>query len=288
MSTSRDKDKTRNPIVTFAAIGFVVVIVACIGIAIWLRTSGSDDAHQPSRPTATVTAHPSAGPTPGSSADAANEGLGAPTIDRLGRRVDVPKWIGGWALPQEPLDRGPYNRAVAVDPPAGMMWQKVNDGAIVPFSTSDGPIAVDGLTAIGFAHTPQGAALAAWQIISRIAATNNETAQSIYDRQVVMTDEQRAQVAKDMAAQGPSYRGLSAAALSYMTQADAFRIRDYADDFAIIEFATPAENVDTSTPQWGTTRLLTSWENGDWKLRFPETLGDPTGSTTDLSGWTRW
>src|SRR3546814_9694968 len=68
------------------------------------------------------------------------------------------------------------------------------------------------------------------------------------------------------------FRGLSSTALSYMTQADAFRIRDYADDFAIIEFATPAEKADASTPQWMTTRLLTTWEGGDWKLRFPETL----------------
>ena len=282
-----EEQKTRNPLVTFAAMGFVVLIVICIGIAVWLRTSG-DDSPTSSQPIATETAHPTSGPKPGSSGDSANEGLGTPTIDRLGRRVDVPKWIGGWALPQESIERGPFNRAVAVDPPAGMMWQKVNDGAIVPFSTSDGPIAVDGLTAIGFAHTPQDAALAAWQIVSRIAATNNETAQGIYDRQVVMTADQRAQVNKDLAAQGPSYRGLSSTALSYMTQADAFRIRDYADDFAIIEFATPAEKADASTPQWMTTRLLTTWEGGDWKLRFPETLADPTGSTTDLSGWTQW
>ena len=106
-----EEQKTRNPLVTFAAMGFVVLIVICIGIAVWLRTSG-DDSPTPSQPIATETAHPTSGPKPGSSGDSANEGLGTPTIDRLGRRVDVPKWIGGWALPQESIERGPFNRAL--------------------------------------------------------------------------------------------------------------------------------------------------------------------------------
>ena len=50
------------------------------------------------------------------------------------------------------------------------MWQQV-DGVPMPFSTSDGPTAVDGELPTGFAQTPQGAALAAQQLSARSSAS---------------------------------------------------------------------------------------------------------------------
>ena len=281
--------KQRSGAVTAAAIFIVAIIVVCIVVAIVIRVSGgsSDQASDPS-PALTVTALPSTGPRAVPNTDGAMAGLSTPTVDRLGRRVDIPKWPGGWALPQSPVEYGPYNPAVPAPAPAGVSWQKVGDGAIVPFSTSDGPSAVNGLTATGFAHTPQGAAIAAVQIALRLGSANNETARGIYDNQTVMTASQRSELYAQLDAEGPYHRGASDAALTYQTKSDGFRILDYADDLAVIETASPAEKAADGTSQWLTTRLIATWVDGDWKLTFPEQLGDPTGTATSLSGWTTW
>ncbi|OZD03353.1 hypothetical protein CH275_16355 [Rhodococcus sp. 06-235-1A] len=282
--------KERNPVVTGAAMLVVAIIVICAVVAVVLRFSGDSDDSSPATetPRPSVTALPSTGPTAVPNTDGAMQGLGTPTVDRLGRRVDIPKWPGGWALPQSPIDYGPYNPAVPVPAPAGVSWQKVNDGAIVPFSTSDGPSTVQGLTATGFAHTPQGAALAAVQIALRLGSANNETARGIYDNQTVMTAAQRSELYAQLDAEGPFHRGATDAALSYQTKSDAFRILDYDQDLAVIETASPAEKADNGTAQWLTTRLTATWVDGDWKLTFPEQLGDLSGTATSLSGWTPW
>jgi hypothetical protein len=287
---STDPEEQRRSITTgtYLAIGVVVVVVACALVAVGVRLFGGDDAAESRGPVEIVPSHPSAAPAAPDSTDDATQGLGAPTVDRLGRRVDLPKWAGGWALPQNQIEHGPYSPAAPVTAPAGVSWQKVNDGAIVPFSTSDGPIAVDGLTAVGFAHSPQGAALAAWQIAMRLGASNNEVARKIYDRQVVMSDSQRRELYSQLDSEGPYHRGASDAVLSHQSKADAFRVREYADDLAVIEYASVAQKADDGTDQWLTSRLIASWVDGDWKLTFPEQLGDPTGTSTSLSGWTTW
>lgn len=288
MSEREPETNQRTSIGTYAAFGVVAILVVCLLAAIAVAVTGDDEKTASTPPPTTVTEHPSSAPSAPHSNDETMQGLAAPTVDRLGRRVDVPKWPGGWALPQHPVDRDPYNPAVPVPAPAGMMWQKVNDGAIVPFSTSDGPRYVNGLRAFGFAHTPQGAALAGWQITMRIGATNNETAREIYDKQVIMSDAQRGALYAQLDAEGPYYRGASDAVLSYQSKPDAFRVLDYADDLAVIDYATIAPDAEDGTDQWSTTRLIVSWVDGDWKLTFPEHLGDPTGTATSLDGWTRW
>lgn len=292
MSRREPADKPaaqRNSTMTGAAIFVVANIVICVVVAIVIRVGG-DSSDQASNPTAapTVTVLPSTGPSAVPNTDGAMQGLSTPTVDRLGRRVDIPKWPGGWALPQSPVDYGPYNPAVPASAPAGVSWQKVNDGAIVPFSSSDGPAAVNGLTATGFAHTPQGAAIAAVQIALRLGSANNETARGIYDNQTVMSASQRSELYAQLDAEGPFHRGASDAALTYQTKSDGFRILDYADDLAVLETASPAEKASDGTNQWLTTRLIATWVDGDWKLTFPEQLGDPTGTAASLSGWTTW
>lgn len=286
MSTGAPTPK--RSVLTIAAAAVVAVVVICVLAAVVLRmTADSDDAAAPT-PTPTVPAHPSTGPTAPTDTDPALQGLAAPIVDRLGRRVDVPKWRGGWALPQVPVDHDPYMAGSRVAAPSGMMWQRVGDGAIVPFSTSDGPDYVEGLRAFGFEQTPQGAALAGWQITMRIGAANNDTARRIYDTQVLMTDAQRVELYAGLDAEGPYYRSATDALLTYQTQADAFRVDSYADDLAVIEYASPAVPADDGTRQWLTTRIAVAWDGGDWKVQLPENLTDPTGTVSTLDGWTTW
>lgn len=295
--SSEDDKRRRNPIWTVFAIAGVVMVVICLIVATVLALRGDDSdentgGQNAPPPVSASTRAP--GELPGQS-DPQYQGLDTPITDPFGRRVDVPKWSGGWALTQDSW-RGDatWSPNVPTTAPAGLMWQKVNDGVIVPFSTSDGPTTVTAGQATGFRHRPQGAALAVQNISLRIAGSVNEMAQTIYDEQVVMTSEQRTQLESDMQKQGPYYRELTDAAMTYQAQPDAFRIVDYAEDYAIIEFAGRApdsEEASTPTQQWITSRWQAVWDSdsgadGDWKLQLP--TSDNTGTTTSLEGWTTW
>ncbi|NKS71511.1 hypothetical protein GS584_25195 [Rhodococcus hoagii] len=107
---------------------------------------------------------------------------------------------------------------------------------MVPFSTSDGPTTVDGLSARGFGHSPQGAALAGWQIFFRIAGSNNEVGRAIYDSQVVMA---RTCASRSTHDSTPKVR----IPISNRPVHEVFRARcglpsqEYADDLAVVEYA---------------------------------------------------
>lgn len=287
----------RNPIWTVVALAGVIGVVICAVIATVLALRGDDspttDRPEGAPPPVSATTR-APGELPGQS-DPQYAGLGTPVTDPFGRRVDVPKWSGGWALAQDPWRAAPtWSPNTPVTAPAGLMWQKVNDGVIVPFTTSDGPRTVYAGQAMGFRQSPQGAAIAVLNISLRIAGSVNEMAQIIYDEQVEMTTEQRSQLNSDLTKQGPYYRELTDAAMTYQAQPDAFRIVDYADDYAIVEFAGRAPDSEAgSTPvqQWITSRWQAVWDsssgdNGDWKLQLP--TSDNTGTTTSLEGWTQW
>lgn len=279
----------RNPIVTVLAFAFVVFIVIAVVVAIVLAVRGghSDDPAASPTTAPAVSAAPPSGPVQGAD-DPAYRGFGDPTVDRFGRRVDVPKWSGGWALDQERVSRAPYDPNTPIVAPTGMVWEKVNDGAIVPFSTSDGPSRVSGGQAFGFAHTPQGAALAGWSIVQRIGVAVNSEAQTMYDTQTVMTPQQRDATNAAIAAQGPWFRNITDTALSYQAQADAVKVSTYAPDFAVVEYATKTPDADDGTPQWATFRTQLLWSDGDWKVQYDSTGQDPTGTITSLEGWTAW
>ncbi|MBJ8342903.1 hypothetical protein JGU71_28835 [Antrihabitans sp. YC3-6] len=292
-SSEATESKRKRPSVTAAAVIFVVFALVCTAIAVIVRLSGGEDTASPSpSPQSPVTAIPNPSSAPGQRPDAGSNtqpaGIGVPTTDRLGRRIDIPNWIGGWALPQTPVEHAPYLPIVAADAPAGLMWQRVNDGVAVPFSTSDGPTTIDGLQASGFARTPQGAALAAAQIFYRLAAVDNRTAQRMFDEQTVMLPAQRQLVDDQLRQEGPGKHRTPADALSYISKTDAFRLLSYAEDFAVVEFAEQSPPTDDGKPRWGTSRHTVVWEGGDWKLKFQDNDTDQRGHTSTLGGWTPW
>ncbi|NKR53067.1 hypothetical protein GS481_02710 [Rhodococcus hoagii] len=274
---------------TVAAVVIVAVIAVCAIIAVVVALVGGGDSNNDARPTVPVPSTTD-GPRPqNASGDEANQGLGVPTTDVFGGRVDVPNWPGGWALPQTPVDHRPYSPAVPVDAPTGMMWQKVNDGVVVPFSTSDGPTTVDGLSARGFGHSPQGAALAGWQILFRITGSNNEVGRSIYDSQVLMSKDLRQQLNARLDAEGPYYRSSTAQQMKYFGRGAAFRVQEYQDDLAVVEYAFRAVPGSNGTDQWSVARMPMVWVDGDWKLQYPDTAaGFEAGTVNSLEGWTTW
>ncbi|NKR30116.1 hypothetical protein GS504_02500 [Rhodococcus hoagii] len=273
---------------TIAAAVVVAVIAVCAVIAVVVALTGGGDSDNDTRPTVPVPSTTSGPRPPNASGDEEMQGLGVPTTDTFGGRVDVPNWPGGWALPQTAVDRRPYSPAVPVDAPAGMMWQRVNDGVVVPFSTSDGPTTVDGLSARGFGHSPQGAALAGWQIFFRIAGSNNEVGRAIYDSQVVMGKDMRQQINARLDAEGPYYRSATDQSMKYFGRGVAFRVQEYADDLAVVEYALRDVPGSNGTDQWSVTRMVMVWVDGDWKLQYPDTGVFEAGTANSLDGWTPW
>jgi hypothetical protein len=93
-----------------------------------------------------------------------------PEFDSLDRVVYVPKDPNGVVLEQKtpPAGRTPETA------PEGVMLQRVHGNMVLPFSTSDGPTAIDSSgVATGFSHTPQGAALAAAHYIAYFTGGND-------------------------------------------------------------------------------------------------------------------
>ncbi|OZD15816.1 MULTISPECIES: hypothetical protein [Nocardiaceae] len=93
-----------------------------------------------------------------------------PEFDALGRVTYVPKNPNGVILEQSPPPPG----RSADTAPSGVMLQRIHGNMVLPFSTSDGPSAIDASgVATGFAHTPQGAALAAAHYMAYLASGND-------------------------------------------------------------------------------------------------------------------
>ena len=216
-------------------------------------------------------------------------GFGAPEVDLFGRRVDIPNNPSGQPLAQDvSQQKTPSDDDWLTAAPAGTTgprgWQRVY-GASVPFSTSDGPTRVDdsGL-AVGYSHTPQGAALAAAQITYRLNARPAD--RGLYSRQVQASAQQLA--AYDKALDNDKLPEQQPERITrYLVAPDAFRIENYADDMAIVRLAArgPANE---GKPAWAAVRLVMVWDSGDWRLKPTDSAGSPTEYVDSIAGWTKW
>ena len=252
-----------------AAVGFIVLVVVLVTIVL-VRSGDSGDTPPAAAPPVTA-APPSTPVSPGGEG-----GFGPSLADPYGREIAVPINEQGQVLPQtDPGDRPAFAKDVPVPAPAGIMWQRIG-ATVAPFSTSDGPTRIDGRLAYGFARTPQGAALAGWQIMAR-ALRSADDLREIYDLQTV-ADPGKKQAAMDqLAAAGKSDYRISDA----LFFPEAFQITSYTDSFAVVRYATPSEN-----GTWVAEQRSLAWDNGDWKIR--DTTSAPQPRLSSLAGWTRW
>ncbi|NKY42340.1 hypothetical protein [Nocardia cerradoensis] len=255
----------------------VIALIVIVGVFVYLgRDTSSSDARKTDPP-------PS--PVAGSGAT----GFAEPDTDLFRRRVDIPNNPAGQPLPQNPAQRHDSS-----DPdwltaaPAGTTeprgWQRVY-GASVPFSTSDGPTRIDdkGL-AVGYSHTPQGAALAAAQITYRLNARPGD--RDLYVRQVRVSAQQVAAYDKARG-DGKLPDQQPARITKYLVAPDAFQIENYADDMAIVRLAARGP-VNDGKQVWAAIRLVMVWDNGDWRLKPTDSRATPSEYVDTLQGWTRW
>ncbi|WP_024805541.1 hypothetical protein [Nocardia sp. BMG51109] len=270
--TGEDRSVSFGVIVSAAVLALIVVV----GVFMYVGRDDSGDDRAPA-----------SAPSPAAGSDAT--GFAAPEVDLFGRRVDVPNNPAGQPLPQDPSQqKSPSEEDWLTAGPAGTTephgWQRVY-GASVPFSTSDGPTSVDGDgLAVGYSHTPQGAALAAAQITYRLNARPAD--RGLYTRQVRASAPQLA--AYDKALDAGKLPGQQPERITrYLVAPDAFRVENYADDMAIVRLAARGP-VNDGKQLWAAVRLVMVWEGGDWRLKPTESTGSPTEYVDSITGWTRW
>ncbi|MFI5716989.1 hypothetical protein [Nocardia sp. NPDC051750] len=260
------RDRVSFGVVASAA---VLALIVVVGVVMW---TGRED-------------EPEAGPAPTA---AVGEGFADPDLDVFNRRVDIPNNPAGQVLPQDPSpQRNPADPDWLTAAPAGTTaprgWQRVF-GASVPFSTSDGPQRIEDGLAVGYSHTPQGAALAAAQITYRLNA--RPAHRDLYVRQVRVSAQQIAAYDKALESELlPEQQPTSVT--KYLVASDAFKIDDYADDMAIVRLALRAPALD-GKPVWVTMRLIMVWDAGDWRLKPTTSPNTQTEYVESLEGWTRW
>ncbi|WP_228001590.1 hypothetical protein [Nocardia australiensis] len=263
------RDRVSFGVIASAAVLALIVIV---GLVVYLGRDSSD----------------SSGSGSAAPAGSGTSGFGSPEVDLLGRRVDVPNNPAGQPLPQDPAQQRKSSDADWLTAaPAGTTsaggWQRVY-GASVPFSTSDGPTRVEDDLAVGYAHTPQGAVLAAAQITYRLNARPAD--RDLYVRQVRVSAQQIAAYDKALS-QDRLPEQQPEKVTRYFVASDAFKVENYADDLAIIRLATRGPVVD-GRQLWAALRLVMVWDAGDWRLKPATSNSSQTEYIESLSGWSMW
>ncbi|RJO68383.1 hypothetical protein D5S18_33790 [Nocardia panacis] len=268
-----EKDAPGRERVSFGLIasGAVLALILIVGLVMYIARD------EPKSATA-----PAAGGDPNAT------GFADPEVDILNRRVDIPNNPAGQPLAQDPArQRRPADADWLTGAPTGTTaphgWQRVY-GASVPFSTSDGPTRIEDGLAVGYSHSPQGAALAAAQITYRLNARPAD--RDLYMRQVRGSAQQIAAYDKALAADRlPKQQ--SEKVTKYFVASDAFKIDDYADDLAILRLASRGPQVD-GKQLWAAVRLVMVWDAGDWRLKPASSNNPQTEYVESLNGWTKW
>ncbi|MET7769039.1 hypothetical protein [Nocardia sp. NPDC005366] len=259
--------------VSFGAIASaaLLALILVVGIVMWI---GSDDSNGDESGAATTTT--------------SGEGFAEPEVDIFGRRLDIPNNPAGQPLSQDPSrQRKPTDSDWLTAAPEGTTaprgWQRVY-GASVPFSTSDGPTRIEDGLAVGYSHTPQGAALAAAQITYRINARPAD--RELYLRQIRVSAAQIAAYDKALN-ENRLPKQQPEKITRYFVASDAFKVENYADDLAIIRFASRGQVID-GRQLWAALRLVMVWDAGDWRLKPSSSSGAPTEYIESIEGWTAW
>ncbi|WP_446225113.1 hypothetical protein ACTWPB_08370 [Nocardia sp. IBHARD005] len=180
----------------------------------------------------------------------------------------------GSLVPQIPVTRSPADPDWLTAAPQGLSWQRV-DGAPVPFTGSDGPSHIDGAVATGYAHTPQGATVAALQIGMRLLYSPDFA--RVLDIQAAVSSADRHQI---LTARTSQPRLDPAAVQASTVQPAGFKVGAYTDDAATIYYAYPR-----TSGTYRIARQAVVWRDGDW--RYSSDLSAPAlPEATDLTGFT--
>ena len=264
--------------VVWISVTAVIVVLAIAAVLVVVLNRGNSEPT-----TAPTTSTPVATPPPTSTATGGS-GFTGTTVDKLNKPIQLPANPAGEILPQ--TGKTP---ADANDAPTGLLWQKVYDLPIVPFSTSDGPTEIKDGVAQGWAHTPQGAALAGLFILNTWLTAPDDVSKvvqrdllsgepSVIDRTTELGRKQR-QVAL-------TYPNLSA------TTVQGVQIQPSSSkDFYQVSWSSgPFVSDDEPNGYYTSASFAMSWVDGGWKLIVTPTSPSSNRGEhrTSIAGMTPW
>jgi hypothetical protein len=172
--------------------------------------------------------------------------------------------------------------ALPTRPPADVTWQLAGQNS-VPVSKSAGPRSTDAGVASGYAHTPEGALVAAAQTAARSAfSAGKKSWEPTVQRQFVPgADRDRLLAALRAAPEQPADPGELSPLVGYIYQA-------YTPDTAVIGLVYRAPGTDARGYHVVTTTL--QWRDEDWKMVAPPggTWLSVNRQASDLSGVVEW
>ncbi|NQE85948.1 hypothetical protein [Nocardia terpenica] len=204
---------------------------------------------------------------------------GLPSMDLFGNRLDPAGNEAGAALAQDAGRRpDPHAPDYLSITPSGMVWQRGWGGAALGVSRSDGPSRIDGGIASGYADTPQGAGLAAYDALGRALAAPDGVWQQVIAQRYVDGGQALASRFGRSHATTPDMA-------KYVVVPDGIRVMPgYRPDFAVVQIAIRGKD------GWGCSTWPMVWTNGDWKVRTPENPDDlwasqPLDSLTGFGVW---
>lgn len=268
--TTTEPVSRSNPLWVIGAVAFLsLVLVAGLAYALRSRDGDSEPQQAPAQ----------ASPAP---VQDQGQGFGTPITDRWGNRVEVPVNQFGQVLTQDSSQQlKPGDPSWLSATAKGIKWQLVYNIPI-PFSTSDGPTKVADKVASGYAHTPQGAVLAAIDAMSRCSVLGDDVAVACWEKRMV---------------EGPGYadmekrvRGLGAAPRqlepgSSIMPLSWAKVLNYADDYMAAQLA----QIDPTNPQaYAVYQVEMVWSDGDWKMKYTNNANTAQTGVTSLDGFTRW
>lgn len=185
-----------------------------------------------------------------------------PTTDLFGNRLEAAATPAGEALQQDSASRpDPTRPDYLKTAPRHMQWQRGWGGAALPFSGSDGPTqVVDGI-ASGFAHTPQGAALAACDALARVLSAPEGMWRNVVRERFAGGGQPLVNRIATNRAQSPDIA-------SYVVVPDGLRVLpNYQPDLAVVQIAMRAKS------GWAYGTWPMTWQADDWRVRVPDDIG---------------
>lgn len=244
--TTREFADKRRPRWLWPAGGAAVVIVVVALIVIFMVGGQSSPAAQPNATAGQTQIAPAPGSAP---ANPATTGVLAP---------NDPQYLTA--------------------APAGVNFQVVH-GLQLPFSPVDGPRRVDGPVAAGYSHTPQGAALAAVQLVARLLYAPDYQ-QVVQQQSVIPSPVQSQLVAYRNSRTQASDSDLAAT----VARTVAFKVDSFTPDQATIDVAFP--NVNGAPGTYVTGPYTVDWSGGDWKIT--DSSNSQSSTVNSLPGYTTW
>ncbi|MGY4099157.1 hypothetical protein ACW2Q0_06295 [Nocardia sp. R16R-3T] len=273
----------RSPIVMLG-IGAVLAVVVAVALTVVAMRDNAAGGDQVSKTGTRSDSMPVSGsPTPGAA------GFSGSDVDSFGHRVDIPNNAAGQPISESITPRKPADADWQSGAPGGTDqqggWQRVYGGPVIPFSTTDGPIRIESDIPLGFAQTPQGAALAAEQIYWRTVA--RPTDRALWQQLVILSAQE--QVDRDRKiADGKIPDALPDNIKPLLFASDAFRIESYGDDFAVVRIARKTRDFLHGGRSWVAMRLNVLWRDGGWKLKSSTSDAQPLETIDSIDGWTKW